>query len=452
MYKPIILFALISLLQGCSAASHPTQLTLTGRWEGVAEISGTKTKAIVDFTQDANGSVKATISVPDERLLGKPLINVRYEPPQVHFELQAAERKITFDGSLGDGVISGTISGGYYSGPLSLRHMGDTPPTPYAQEEVRFRNGDLTLAGTLLVPPAKGRHPAVILIHGSSTPSRNDFRFYADLFARRGIAALIYDKRTGADQGGSSRVDMRDLAGDALAAVELLKKRDDVNPQQIGLWGHSEGGYVAPIAAAQSNDVAFVISFSGPGVTYAEVNENADANRRHERGFSDADIREATEALGRVDDYVRHGGDARDLQSFLDEAARKPWASQSTLPRRVPSVEEIHTWLRWRNLDLDPASYWEQIKVPVLVMFGELDDVVPVQTSAERIEAALKRGKNRDATIKIFPKANHTIQPAPEFLDLMVDWTMKRVSVSKNVSLSKLSRRVFAQSAQDISD
>src|SRR4029077_6264315 len=140
-----------------------------------------------------------------------------------------------------------------------------------------------------------------------------------------------------------------------LAAVELLKNRDDINSRQIGLWGHSEGGWVAPIAAAQSRDVAFFISFSGPGVTYAELNKYADATRLRAHGFPETDIREATEALTRVDDYVRRGGDERELQSFLDEASRKAWASQSTLPRRVPSVEEIHTWLRWRNLDLDPA-------------------------------------------------------------------------------------------------
>ena len=74
---------------------------------------------------------------------------------------------------------------------------------------------------------------------------------------------------------------------------------------------------------------------------------------------------------------MRHRGNQPALQAFLDEAWRKPWASQTTLPRRVPSADEIHSWLRWRNLDLDPVSYWQQIKVPALVMFGELDDVVP---------------------------------------------------------------------------
>jgi len=431
MFKAIILITEIFLVCGCSASSRTAQETLTGRWEGVAQISGTKTKAIVDFIPDANGSFNATISVPDERLLGKTLTNVRYEPPHLHFELQASERTIIFDGSLRDGVIDGTVSGGDISTPLSLRHIGNAPPTPYAHEEVSFRNGDVALAGTLLIPPTSGRHPAVVLIHGSSTPSRNDFRFYADLFARRGIAALIYDKRNlGADPRRPSQVELRDLAGDALAAVALLKSRADINPGQIGLWGHSEGGWVAPIAAARSKDVAFVISFSGPGVTYAEVNKYADATRLRAHGFSETEIREANEGLARVDDYVRRGGDTEQLQSFLNETWRKPWASQTTLPRRVPTIEEIHTWLRWRDLDLDPADYWKQIKVPILVMFGELDDVVPVQTSVERIEAALKRAGNRDVTIKVFPRANHTIQPAPDFLDVMIEWTVQRVTVA----------------------
>jgi len=430
MYKLISLLGLILLLHGCSSVSRTAQEALTGRWEGVAQIADTKTRAIIDFTQNANGSLSATISVPDERLLSKPLINVRYEPPKVHFELQTSERKIIFDGSRNGEDISGTVGGGQFSGPLFLRHTGTTPPTPYPQEEVRFRNGDVTLSGSLLIPPIKGRHPAVVLIHGSSTPSRNDFRFYGDLFVRRGIAALIYDKRPGADLSGESRVDLRDLAADALAAVALLKTRDDIDPMQIGLWGHSEGGWVVPIAAAKSKDIAFVISFSGPGVTYAEVNKFADANRLRAHGFSDANIQEATEALARVDEYIRRGGDEHALQLFLDDASHKPWASQSTLPRRVPSVDETHTRLRWRNLDLDPLSYWQQIKVPALVMFGELDDVVPAQTSAERIAAALKLAGNRDVTIKIFPKANHTIEQAPDFLDTMLDWTVKRVRVS----------------------
>ena len=206
----------------------------------------------------------------------------------------------------------------------------------------------------------------------------------------------------------------------------MLKTRKDIDPRRIGLWGHSQGGWVAPIAASQSKEVAFVISFSGPGVSYGELTQYADTTRLHAHGANEAGIHAAMEALGRVDGYVRRGGSERALQSFLDEAWRQPWASQTTLPRRVPSDDEIRNCLRWRDLDLDPVDYWEKITVPVLAMFGELDDVVPVQTSASRIEAALMRAGNRDVTIRIFPKADHTIQPAPDFLDLMLGWTAER--------------------------
>ncbi len=441
MYKAITLLAMTALLCNCSASSRAKEEPLAGRWEGVAEVPGHHAQVVIDFflrggenrsdsIQGSEERLTATISLPAERLLGKPLVNVRYLPPHLHFELQAAEQRIVFDGQRNGDTIAGAVHGGSVEGPFSFRRTGDVSSPPYFQEEVRFHNGDVTLAGTLLMPRTAGRHPAVILIHGSSTPSRNDFRFYGDMFARRGIAALIYDKRNvGGDLGGASRVDMRDLAGDSLAAVGLLKARNDINPRQIGLWGHSQGGWVAPIAAAQSKDVAFLINFSGPGVTYAELNKYADGMRLRALGFSEAEIWQDAEAQSRVNEYVRRGGDNQTLQTFLDEVWRKPWASHTTLPRRTPSEAEIHSWLQWRNLDLDPADYWDRIHVPVLAMFGERDDVVPVAASAARIEAALRRARNKDVTIRIFPNAGHTIQPAPDFLDTMLNWTLQRVTV-----------------------
>jgi len=372
--------------------------------------------------------VSAVIGAPGERWLGKPLSRVAWEPARVHFELATPDRTIVFDGKPDGEAIAGTLRGGTVSTALTLRRVGPVPAPPYLETDVSFRNGDVALPGSLLLPPGPGRHPAVVLIHGSSTPSRNDFRFYGDLFARRGIAALIYDKRdAGGDPRGSGRYSLRDLAGDALAAVELLKGREDIDPREIGLWGHSQGGWVAPIAAAASRDVAFVISFSGPGVSFAEVGRYADATRLRAHGATEAEIVEATAALARVDDFVRRGGEARELQTFLDDTWRRPWAAWTTVPRRVPTAEQIRDELRWRDNDLDPALFWEKITAPALVMFGELDDVVPVAASAERIAAALKRAGNGDATIRIFPKAGHTIQPAPDFLDSMLDWTERRV-------------------------
>ena len=130
----------------------------------------------------------------------------------------------------------------------------------HRREEVTFRNGAVSLAGTLTLPSGIKPHPAVVFIHGSGPDSRENYSFYAELFARHGIATLIYDKRgVGASTGDWRRVHFRDLAEDALAGVRLLRSHKDIDASRIGLWGGSNGGWVAPLAASLSNDVAFVI-------------------------------------------------------------------------------------------------------------------------------------------------------------------------------------------------
>ena len=111
--------------------------------------------------------------------------------------------------------------------------------TLYREENVTFRNGDITLAGRLLVPNTKGPHPAVIMVQGGGPTNRNLPVFPEYVFARHGIAALVYDGRgTGASTGGAWRESsFGDLAEDALAGVEFLRRHKDINPKQVGIWG-----------------------------------------------------------------------------------------------------------------------------------------------------------------------------------------------------------------------
>ena len=366
---------------------------------------------------------EARITVPGERLLGKRLSNLDIKPPALRFSIPTAEEPAPFQGSIAGDSMAGRVSLGDRSMELVLRRTGAVPPPPYRESEIAFANGEVRLKGSLLIPATPGPHPAVVLIHGSSTPDRDDFRFYADLFVRHGIAAFIYDKRpVGERSGGMSQVDLRDLAGDAAAAVAVLRNRTDIDPQRVGLWGHSQGGWVAPIVATQVDSVAFVVGFSAPGVTYADQDKFANASLLRANGFPQADIDQAMTALRQVDEYVRHGGNRSALQSSLDTLHRQRWASFTTLPRLVPSQEEIQSWIRWRNLDLDPADYWRKIRSPVLLLFGELDDVVPVDISANRIRDALRQAGNTEVVVRIFPGENHTIAGSSEFLEVMVEW------------------------------
>jgi dipeptidyl aminopeptidase/acylaminoacyl peptidase len=407
---------------GAGCTSQPAVLPVRGRWEGLATMGNRQMELRLDISM-TDDAPEGRITVPRERLLGKRVADLRVSLPDILFSIPIAGEQAPFRGTIAGDSLVGRVSLGERSLEIALRRTGDVPAPPYREAEIDFANGDVTLRGSLLLPATPGPHPAVVLIHGSSTPDRDDFRFYADLFVRRGIAALIYDKRpTGNQQGGMSQVDLRDLAGDAAAGVEALRNRSDIDPRRVGLWGHSQGGWVAPMAAGRVDSVAFVVGFSAPGVTYADLDKYANASRLRANGFPQADIDQAMTALQRVDEFVRRGGSRSELQSALDALHRNRWASFTTLPRVAPTSQDIESWLRWRNLDLDPADYWRRVRSPVLLLYGELDDVVPVDVSAGRIQDALRQAGNPNVTLRIFPGQDHTISGSGDFLDVMVAW------------------------------
>jgi alpha-beta hydrolase superfamily lysophospholipase len=141
----------------------------------------------------------------------------------------------------------------------------------YKEEEVIFNNGNIKLAGTFTIPNKEGRHPAVIMITGSGPLNRDEeymgmkpFKIIADHFTKNGIAVLRYDSRgVGGSTGNVFLSTFPDFANDVMAAINFLKNRSEINHSQIGLCGHSEGAFIAPLCASTSGEVAFIILISG---------------------------------------------------------------------------------------------------------------------------------------------------------------------------------------------
>jgi len=148
--------------------------------------------------------------------------------------------------------------------------------SPLSRAEIARLDGAfwivVTLAGTLLMPATKGPHPALVLIHGSTPLVRYYFGAAPYNYAANGIAVLFYDKRGCGESGGKlSGATIETLAADAVAGVKYLKNRKDINPNQIGVDGHSQGGWVAPTAAVMSKDVAFVMAGAGEALTGSKL-------------------------------------------------------------------------------------------------------------------------------------------------------------------------------------
>ena len=450
----LLVFAFLCLMNGCKPSSAEPPASLNGRWVGAIVFRGRTDQMIMDF-YGASGEWQAFVGKPGlPDYLFVPAVSVRYQDPCLSFELRDGAERLSFAGMIAVDSFKGGARVGEQEMALELRRTGAAAPRtsqPVTEEAIQFRNGEAPFAGALLLPSGPGPHPAIVLIHGSGRQSRDEWRIIGMLFAQHGVAALLYDKRdVGHEPGGTDLVDLSDLAGDALAAVALLKARNDIRDDQIGLWGISQGGMVAPIAAAQSSDVAFVIAVSAPVVSYAELYQFAVVNTLRSRGFSDREVLEATDALRRLDNFVRKRN-PQGARPMLEEARRKRWFEFSTLPPAPPTESELRTWVRWRNLDLDPARHWERVKVPALLIYGEREDRMPLDRCVERIREALRRARNSRNMIKVFPGADHELMLSPDagggerrsaevnrerrialdYLDTMMGWLREQLALAR---------------------
>ncbi|OLZ51496.1 alpha/beta hydrolase [Amycolatopsis coloradensis] len=266
-------------------------------------------------------------------------------------------------------------------------------PAPAAAPagDVSFTSHGVTLHGTVVAPEGGGLAPGIVMVHGSGEHDRDDYRAEAETFAKAGIATLIYDKRT---EGYSLfERDYSVLADDALAAVQTLRSRPGVDPARVGVWGLSEGGWVAPLAAAKSEDVAFAVTVGANGVS---------PDRQQSWAF---------------ETYLRHGGVTGSLVDMVASTNIRTLAGAGAFP----------------EAGYDPVPVLEKVRQPVLGLWGELDRLTPPGEAVRIFRETLERTGNRQYTLKVFPQAQHGLRRttngfdkldgfAPGYLDLVGSW------------------------------
>jgi len=317
-------------------------------------------------------------------------------------------------------------------------------------EEVYFRQGDNVLAGSLFRPRLAGQHPAIILILGSGAQDRAYGGVGTALgmhFARHGFVCLAWDKPgVGKSSGDYQTQTFRDRADEALAAMRFLRGRDEVRPDRIGIWGHSQGGMVAPLAASRSSDVAFVIEVAGwQGPAWQQDPVRVEAELRA-ANFSEADIQKAVAFTRMRMDLIRGTGPFEELEKAQDRVHKFSWF------KAVHRCDRGLFYSARRLVEYDSEASWEKVRCPVLAIYGDKDvSSGPPEGLLAIIRRGLRKAGNQDLTIAIYPDADHSLckteasgrkerdkqaerqktADAPNFvpgyLDEMTTWLNKRV-------------------------
>ena len=355
--------------------------------------------------------------------------------------------KLSYSGTLNESrdAAEGTWNQGGRKLPLTLK-MQTTPcdnvnvwenrpqrpvaPFPYDAEEVVFENkaDNVSLAGTLTIPRKAGRHPVVILISGSGPQDRDEslmehkpFLVLADYLSRRGIAVLRYDDRGTAESTGEfGPATTEDFARDASAAVEFLKNHDRINPMEIGLAGHSEGGLIAPLVVGLRDDVAFVVLLAATGVDGATISISQSEAMARAAGVDEAEIAVAmavNRAVIGIAAKAKPGEDfSEELKTALEEVIQTiPESEREESGNALRAEIELQmdrlqgNWIPF-FLSHDPRPALKNIKCPVLAVIGTKDKQVLPDLNMPEIEKALTEGGNKDFEIVRLEGLNHLFQ------------------------------------------
>jgi pimeloyl-ACP methyl ester carboxylesterase len=287
------------------------------------------------------------------------------------------------------------------------------------------------LAGTFMRPQGPGPHPAVVMIHGAAGGLRDSYRLYAEHFVRGGVAALVYDKRGyGGSTGSSSRLTFADKADDAEAWFDHLRARDDVRSDRVGIWGYSNGSWVAPILTARRPEVAFLAVVGAAGTTGLETEIHRRAFDLREQGVPEQQIAGVVEQWRIVYDLLETREPDPAAETRFDELARAARGSAELNRVRlheyaiqVPFLGPVPPYATYQDIvaDLprhsttsdewitDPVDSYRKIKVPVLFMVGDNDSNLPGMAGARRVARALDEGGNRAATVLVLPETGHAL-------------------------------------------
>jgi pimeloyl-ACP methyl ester carboxylesterase len=379
---------------------------LIGTWQGLASFKQEQTRLAVQFRED-NGILEAKISLMDIGVSGWPATNVKATSDGVNITLPSDSGPQHLKLELAEDKIFGTWDENNYktSAAVNLERSNQSI-LGSSEKKIMLEGKAGAIGASLFLPEGEGPFPAVVFLHGSGPQTRDTNRFAAERFAELGIASLIFDKRgVGESAGSFDGVSFYDLADDALTAANYLDSLAQIS--RVGFWGHSQGGWVAPLAATQWQQTAFVITSAGPAVSPTREGE-------WEFVYPMLRLENGNEFIPIIREIVstwHQGVRTENWQKFntlVSQHHESTWFKQAGLNNLSAKPNEIFLTSYKAFMDYQPLTTLKALKCPMLAIFADDDESIDSKESISIIKELVSSGLN--VKLKVYSGYSHNMR------------------------------------------
>jgi len=472
MKNILILLTVLLPVFNCSA-----QYSLIGDWNGTLDVNGAKLTLVLHIKDAGSGAMSGTWDSPAQGVYEKPCSSVTLSGDTATIAIAVVKGKFKGVFKTNDeiggvwmqgGMIPMTLSRGDGKDAGPKRPQNPKPPFNYTSEDILYYNADSSIryGATITIPKGDGPFPAVLLITGSGQQNRDEellghkpFAVIADHLTNNGYVVLRVDDRgMGQTTGEVHHATTRDFADDATVSFNYLLSRKEVDKKKAGLLGHSEGGMIAEMMAAENKHIDFIIMMAGPGEKLSQAMIEQNEALLQSKGISQRSIDKYIVLYKEMVNTAISTADSDRLRTAITEEV-KDWKYKTpdSIVVAITGIHDetseaayidliaklfAHPWWHY-FLSYDPVPDIEKISCKVLALNGDKDIQVVPKTNLQGLREALAKSKSKDYEVKLMPGLNHLFQTchtctfpeyqqleetvAPVALQTMSDWLDKHV-------------------------
>ena len=392
----------------------------SGYWTGTMDREGSIMNITVDIKMQANKTV-GFFNSPSQKASGIPLDSMAVANDSLQFQLMS-EPKTYFKCKVTDDKINGEFTQEGFSKGIIYLLRSVKPQITYLFTDTSFISGKNKIACRIYFPKEEGKFPSVVFMHGSGDEGMFANQYLAEYLVTKGIITFIQDKQgVGKSTGNWKTANFDDLTNDYANAINFLKTFKKVKNNEIGIYGHSQGGTLAPLLATKSKDVSFIIAAASVGDTVYKQDLFRVENNLKSNGFSQADVQQAMTYYRKWLNMARTGIGFERLDSLNNEAKDKKWIEWVEAPPKGHWIWKYYLATgNYNSLD-----YWKKVTVPILLVYGESDQIEDIKSYLHNIDSS-QTNRQKDITEIILPNAQHNLCIFPDKKDKFFWWYLSR--------------------------